>query len=119
MSKSACPSFDFSKYAAAPSCMSLASFFWASPKTARQSVSKVPFKFIVSLVSVGRSKTGRIGKGKSYEGETSKSMKAAAMAVDEADCWRKIPWLLKNSCFVKIAEIWEIENVCQNGDRRL
>jgi hypothetical protein len=28
-------------------------------------------------------------------------------------------WLLKNSRFVKIAEIWEIENVYQNGDRRL
>jgi hypothetical protein len=28
-------------------------------------------------------------------------------------------WLLKNSCFVKIAGIWEIENVYQNGDRRL
>jgi hypothetical protein len=27
-------------------------------------------------------------------------------------------WLLKNSCFVKIAGIWEIENVYQSGDRR-
>jgi hypothetical protein len=27
--------------------------------------------------------------------------------------------LLKNSGLVKIAEIWEIENVYQNGDRRL
>jgi hypothetical protein len=27
-------------------------------------------------------------------------------------------WLLKNSCFVKIAGIWEIESVYQNGDRR-
>jgi hypothetical protein len=26
---------------------------------------------------------------------------------------------LKNSCFVKIAGIWETENACQNGDRRL
>jgi hypothetical protein len=28
-------------------------------------------------------------------------------------------WLLKNSCFAKTAEIWEIENVYRNGDRRL
>jgi hypothetical protein len=28
-------------------------------------------------------------------------------------------WVLKNSRFVKIAGIWEIENVYQNGDRRL
>jgi hypothetical protein len=28
-------------------------------------------------------------------------------------------WVLKNSSFVKIAGIWEIENVYQNGDRRL
>jgi hypothetical protein len=28
-------------------------------------------------------------------------------------------WLLKNCIFVKIAGIWEIENVYQNGDRRL
>jgi len=28
-------------------------------------------------------------------------------------------WLLKNSGFVKMAEIWEIANVYQNGDRRL
>jgi len=27
--------------------------------------------------------------------------------------------LLKNSCFVKTAEIWQIENVRQNGHRRL
>jgi hypothetical protein len=27
-------------------------------------------------------------------------------------------WLLKNSCFAKMAEIWDIENVYQNGDRR-
>jgi hypothetical protein len=32
---------------------------------------------------------------------------------------RNREWLLKNSGFVKIAEIWEIENVYQNGDRRL
>jgi hypothetical protein len=28
-------------------------------------------------------------------------------------------WLLKNSIFQKTAKIWGIENVCQNGDRRL
>jgi hypothetical protein len=31
----------------------------------------------------------------------------------------KQAWLLKNSRFVKIAGIWDIENVYQNGDRRL
>jgi hypothetical protein len=35
----------------------------------------------------------------------------------EDECNRE--WLLKNFRFVKIAGIWEIENVCQNGDRRL
>jgi hypothetical protein len=32
-----------------------------------------------------------ISKGKSYEGETSKSMKVAEMALAQEDCWRKIP----------------------------
>jgi len=27
-------------------------------------------------------------------------------------------WLLKNSIFAKTAEIWDIENVYQNGDLR-
>jgi hypothetical protein len=38
-----------------------------------------------------------------------------ATGLDE--CYRE--WLLKNSCFVKMAGFWEIENVFQNGDRHL
>jgi hypothetical protein len=54
-------------------------------------------------------------------------MKAVNLEAFQSDCWRNIAvtlktlktcnrlWLLKNSCFVKIAGIWEIENVYRNG----
>ena len=37
----------------------------------------------------------------------------------EKDYWRNIPWVLKNSIFLEIAEIWGIENVYQNGESHL